>query len=207
MLVFGGLVLAALVAMTWFREADYYAKFKNGNNPLVAQSIHVRRYLGTPFQGAVGTARIALEEQDRPAHVLKPWKNALPTFFLPEEDKKDEALGRNQWSLDRIDIDEELTTNSALTQLYGDMGIACFPFMGLAAFLFSWLAGVTWKQRNPLCFVSLILLYGFFELWRMFIFNQGCMVFMEAEIVACCSLAAVLPWCRNDSQRFLLDRR
>ena len=207
LLVFGGLGFVTLASMTWLREAGYYARFEHGDNPVWAQCLHVRRYVASPFQGAAGTARIAWEEPNRPLGSLKPWKNFLPTFLHSTEEKQNDAFGHNQWTLGQIDIDEELSTNSALAQLYGDLGIWCFPFMGLTALVLAWGIGLAWKLDNPLFLLSLIPLYGFFELWRMFLFNQGFVFFLLAEIVACSFLTVLLPWRRNDNQQFLIDRR
>jgi len=76
-----------------------------------------------------------------------------------------------------IDIEPELTTNSAFVHLHAKIGYFAWPYIGLICcfmgFVFSWLASF-----GETCFLLPCgaILYGCAELWRLDLFHQGIFV-------------------------------
>jgi hypothetical protein len=103
-------------------------------------------YLGSPFNVAVGAAR-----------------------RLDEITAGDPEVYREY-----IDIEPELSTNSAFVHLHAQMGYFCWPYIcvvcGFMGFLFSWLTSF-----GKTCFLlpCAAILYACAELWRLDLFQQG----------------------------------
>jgi len=103
-------------------------------------------YLGAPFHVSVGAAR-RLDEI---------------------------TAGGPELYREYIDIEPELTTNSAFVHLHAEMGYFAWPYVGLICcfmgFIFSWLTSF-----GKTCFLLPCgaILYGCAELWRLDLFHQG----------------------------------
>ena len=202
-----GIVLAcALMFMTWFREGGTYSDMVGTRNPVVMQYLQIKRYLGAPIQVSLGVSRIALDGDGPSERELNPWLSLTPTFWYPEHEKADNSGGLGlQWYLGAVDIEPNLTTNSAFALLFGRLSWWSFPFMALSAFLFSWLAMGLWRLEGPLFLASLPILYSFAELWRWYQFNHGFIIFQWGIVTALFIIVSVLPDFDREGDRVLRD--
>jgi hypothetical protein len=203
-LVFGALTFAALTLMTWSREAGLYGKLVGTDNPLMMQYMQIKRYLGAPIQVSLGVARLIWEDKHANPKNMKYWKPVTPTFLHPQKEKDySRGTGIWLWYEDNVDIDKGLTTNSAMAAIYPDMGLVIFPFMSLLSFVGAWVYGRFWTSDGPLVMIALVVLYGFFELWRTYVFNNGFFIFQLTEIGLASVIGAVVYRFRLDYSQAL----
>lgn len=177
-LVLGAIFALGIGAMTFVRTAGSYAVRWGITNPLMMGYIEVKRYVGVPIQVSLGTARLAFAGVGSrpPAGDLS---DVLPTFFRALERSRDHAGGiGEQWYLSEVDVSKNLTKNSAFATVVGSLGSIAIPFIGVTSLLFGFVFG--WLHRGSVASVcaSLVVLYGFAELWRTYYFNSGSFLFL-----------------------------
>jgi hypothetical protein len=142
--LFAGILFIILSFLNSSRNSNFYA----GRNLSFAEASvsEVITYLGSPFQVAMSAARRT----------------------------DDIAGGRTDFYREFIDVEEELTTNSAFVQLHEQMGYVCWLYIGVICcfmgFMFSWLASF---GRTSFLLPCGAILYGSAELWRLDLFQQG----------------------------------
>jgi hypothetical protein len=140
-----GLALFAILSLlNSSRNSNFYAK--RDLSFTEASVSEIITYLGSPFQAAISASH-------RTDEVAAEAPDAYREF---------------------VDIEEELTTNSAFVQLYEQMGFASWFYIGaiccFMGFMFSWLASF---GKTCLLLPCGAILYGSAELWRLDLFQQG----------------------------------
>jgi hypothetical protein len=122
-------------------------------------------YLGTPMQVSIGVA------------------NQWGQSRITSDDK------------DKVDHEPSLTTNSAFSELYSEIGALAFGAINLQAFAFSLLAGWASKQRSIYVYMVYPLVsYGFAEIWRADLLRTGMFICLTAiAMVVPIGLATAYP--------------
>lgn len=193
-------------AMTFFnysRNANFYKKTYGAENPVEMQLIELKRYIGEPFRVTLSCATIiAAGNADRAAADLD-WQDAvLPTFF--REHSAPTLANDVRWYHNLVDVDRSLTANSAFVDIVPTMGMAAFPF--IFAVSFACAICVAWLPRHG--FLPTLsggaILYGFAELWRLFLFNEGVLIFL---VLAPIATAAIVRLITNSRASGMDDRR
>ena len=141
------ILFAMLSLLNSSRNSNFYA---NRNLSLLEASIsEIVTYLGAPFHVSIGAAR-RLDEL---------------------------TSGGPETYREFIDIEPELTTNSAFVHLHERLGYICWAYIAAACcgmgFVFCWLTSL---GRTCLLLPCGAILYGSAELWRLDLFHQGIFV-------------------------------
>jgi hypothetical protein len=139
-----GFLFLVLALLNLSRNADYYER--NNLSFGLAGVSEILAYAGSPFQAAVGSAKVA---------------DQLAGF------------GGDQYR-DYVDIEVNLNTNSAFTLLLQQMGYTMWPYFALVClvmgFLFAALASL---GRTVFLLPCGAILYASAEIWRLDLFQQG----------------------------------
>jgi hypothetical protein len=174
----------AVSAMTFVRSAGTYVVSWGVTNPLTMGYIETKRYLGAPIQVSLGTARLAFAGLGS-----RPPSDAVyeivPSFLSAKHNRSDHAGGiGQQWYLGQVDVSAKLTRNSAFSIVLGVLGAKAIPFIGIVSFVLGLAYG--WLHRGGIAAVtaSLVVLYGFAELWRTYYFASGSFVFLVGLAIA-----------------------
>jgi len=161
------LLFLVLTPLNYSRNAAFYERYYDVTNPFEMNAQEAVSYLGSPFQVSLGVVNHDLEGSPDAADLQKYLlPSYLPTLFPADASSEREYRGI-------VDIEDSLTTNSALAHLYIAMGFAAFPFVTIVAFLAAFAAGHLSRYENYLRLGAWGLIYAFAELWRAFLFNQG----------------------------------
>ena len=158
----------ALMLFNYSRNYLYYENL-GANNMNTALIGEAVSYLGAPFQGS-GTAL----------------------------DKLDSLWGNSSFLYADGAIEQSLTTNSAIAELITQVGLigALFAALFLLVFCF-FLGSMAGQYNNYTVLLYSISLYGFAELWRIFMFNKGIFITLYVSLIFSCFcsllLRSVLP--------------
>jgi hypothetical protein len=187
------IVFVGLTAFNYARNANYYENH-GISNPLEMNLYQTSAYLGAPFQVSIGVANsIASGDLVVAGDPLLSLQAVAPTFI----DFKKVNLGTGTYN-ERygpdVSIASNLTTNSAFADTYvkyGWWGLAyTVLILAIAAFGF----GVFARYRSVIGVIAALLLYGFAEYWRIFLYNQGILIFLLLASIAAAIFALALPW-------------
>lgn len=173
------LTATALGALNYSRNGGYY-RVRGVSDPasmLVYQSVS---YLGAAFEGGSVTGEVLLGRTT--ASPVLGFDNVLDPFvpsFVPGFD----SGGSGGISIHEIStIDEALTTNSMFAEITLALGIVPMLASQLAIFSAAALVGFLLRQRTLASGLAAgPLLYGFVELWRLNLFNDGLVIFCVAS--------------------------
>ena len=145
--LFSGAMFLILSVLNISRNASYYERNKLSFG--LAGASEIITYVGSPFQVAVGSAKVA----DKLA-----------------------GFGGDQYR-DWVDIDFNLNTNSAFALLLQQMGYWSWPYLALVCLVMGFLFGamVSWGKTVFLLPCGAIL-YASAELWRLDLFQQGAFI-------------------------------
>ncbi len=156
-------VVILLFVFNSSRNMNYYAQ--RGNYGFFESGIsEIMAYLGAPFQASL----------------------AIGNNPLVLTGKQDPSFASN--------IEPNLTTNSALADLVGRFGIAV-TFFGMFVFASATglLMGILHQLKNT-CFALAycILLYGYAEIWRIFLFDKGIFIILFTASLLLPSIAIII---------------
>lgn len=186
--IFGG-----LTAFSYFRTANYYDA-RGVTNPVEMTTLQIAAYLGTPFQVSLGVAdKIVAGKYTVPGGPVKSLVAVSPTFLkIAESQNKLTTQNQPRYGGD-ISVARNLTTNSAFADTYSRYGWwgLCYVILGLGVAAF--LIGVFMRYRSVISVVAAVLLYGFADFWRIYLFNAGFMIFLVGIVVACAVAALLIP--------------
>ncbi|UTR06081.1 hypothetical protein MM326_18685 [Alkalihalobacillus sp. LMS6] len=159
----------ALAAFNYSRNANFYNDNYNLTSPIVMNIAEMITYLGAPFQATLGV----LNNIEHFNHT--PSISEIFSFIIPETFHGILGLDVNFVSTYRnfVDIEASLTTNSSLVLLVDSIGYYSLFIVILTVLIYSILIGHFNKYSNALVFISYVFLYCIFEIWRLFLFNQG----------------------------------
>jgi hypothetical protein len=191
-----------IVPLNYVRNAGFYEKFYGVRDPVTMSAYEAISYLGGPFQVSVGVANNAGALGSGPT-VGTPQSVAqylLPTYFPLKFD--DVARAEVRYRI-YVDVQPQLTTNSALAAMYGAMGALSFLVMPALLFFWAVAAGHFSRYRAAVFLVTYVLAYCFLEFWRVFVFNFGIIHFLviclTAPPLALAASRALVLWRRNRS--------
>jgi hypothetical protein len=177
LLVVGVVTAVTLSALNVSRNGGWY-RVRGITNPAEMQLYQSASYVGAPVEGgsAAGRALLGYTDTVPPwafGRVLEPF---VPTFFT------DAGSGRTAISIHDIStIEPNLTTNSVFAELTLRFGIV--PMVASLLAIFALAAVVGALLRAPTLATVLAagpLLYGFAEVWRLYLFNDGLLIFCVA---------------------------
>jgi len=137
-----GLVFFFLSILNVSRNADFYGQ--QHKSFAVAGLSEILRYLGSPFQAAIGSASIT------------------------------DRLAAGDSYRNHVDIMEELNTNSAFVLLYEQMGNFCWGYIALICFFMGFVFEKLLSLGKTIFLLPCgAILYGTAELWRLDLYHQG----------------------------------
>jgi hypothetical protein len=169
--------VALLVATNYSRNAERYEE-RGIDSPLEMAWVNAQAYLATPTQVTVAVSAAAMDGRAEPPTAGDAFLSPLVPPYVSKrvfDDSRPDPWGL---SLDEryqgtVDLLPDLVTNGAaidLLMLYGWWALIG-AFLNLA--LFAWFAARLLLSGPVGAAVSGALLYGFAELWRIFLFNSG----------------------------------
>lgn len=163
------LLFIALTIFNYSRNANFYNAVYGIENPVMMNLAEIITYLGAPFQATLGVFNNIWEFDRVPGFI------ELVSFLIPETFHSLIGIETSFVSTYRsfVDIEDSLTTNSAAVQLIDSLGFYSIFIMGITILFYSILIGHFSKYNNILAFISYVFLYCSFEVWRLFLFNQG----------------------------------
>lgn len=178
------LTFSVVVGFTYLRSAGTYKEELGIENPLLVTGVELSRYAAMPIQVTIGVGEIVAKSdavERRSVRLIY----LAPTFLHPEDMKSDNSGGvGEQWYLSRIDLPPTLTTNSAYAALIGYLSYWAFLFMPVICFSFAFIffifSGLGSLEARLL---QGLVLYGFFEIWRLYLFSAGSFVYMFLLLV------------------------
>lgn len=186
------LAAAVLVAFTYVRSAGTYRAELGITNPVAVTGVELSRYAAMPIQVSLGVANLITNSEIVENRPVRPIYLA-PTFFQPDDIESDNSGGiREQWYLGRIDLPVTLSTNSALAACVGYLGLWAFLLVPLicAFYAFVFHALNTAKSLELKIFQGIVL-YAFFELWRLYFFSSGAFIYLNLVMLSyCCAMIA-----------------
>ncbi|MGY4858075.1 hypothetical protein [Cryobacterium sp. AP23] len=169
--LFGG-----LTAFNYARNAGYYERH-GVENAIEMNAYQLAAYLGTPIQVSLGVSeQISTGKLAVSGDPLLSLQAVAPTFV--DFEKVNLGTGTKDQRYGAVSVADNLTTNSAFADTYVKYGwwgvIYTLLVLAVAAFGF----GVFARYRSVVAILAAVLLYGFAEYWRIFLFNQGILVFL-----------------------------
>ena len=185
-------LLLVLTVLNYVRTAGTYEKF-GVDNPLAMNFFQIAAYLGAPAQVSVGVSTaISKGEFFVSGHPISSLHAILPTFLDFEKAPFGDGTVSGRYD-GLVSVAENFNANSAFADTYAKYGwwglfyIVCA--LGFAAFLF----GVFAQYKSVVAVVSAVLLYGFADFWRGFLFNQGVLIFLVLLSMAAAAFALYWP--------------
>jgi hypothetical protein len=169
--LFGG-----LTAFNYARNAGYYERH-GVDNAIEMNAFQLGAYLGTPVQVSLGVAdQVSTGKLAVAGDPVLSLQAVAPTFV--DFKKVNLGTGTKEERYGDVSVADNLTTNSAFADTYvkyGWWGVTyTLLVLALAAFGF----GVFARYRSVVAILAAVLLYGFAEYWRIFLFNQGILIFL-----------------------------
>jgi hypothetical protein len=183
--VAGGVLFAATIPLNYVRNANTYEAL-GIYDPVLMNVSQVVAYLGAPTQVALGQAN-ALYAVD--PSTMRPWKATavLPTYL--QSTSANQTIGINGRYGSGVDVNASLTTNSVFADTLAHAGPLGLLSVLSIAFAASILIGHFRQYPGPASLAAGVLLYGFAEWWRTFVFTAGFLHFSFLLAVGACLLA------------------
>ncbi len=170
-------IIVAMVFFNYSRNSRYYGKVYGVDNPITMQLGEMKRYAGEPFRASIACCSVLAGSQaDRIDADLTPKEIILPGFLI-EKGRVPREL-EIRWYHRYVDVDDSLTTNSAFLDIMPVLGAWAIPFIGFVSLMMG--IAAAWLPRHgflPTLSAGAIT-YGFAELWRIYLFNQGILIFL-----------------------------
>lgn len=177
--IFGIGIFAVFTVFNYVRNGNYYRLF-GVEDPILMNIYQILTYVGAPSQVSLGVASsIANGQFDKTSTVESAIDAIVPTFWQDGKTSKSVATDLATYGYS-VDIAPNLNTNSAFADTYAKYG-----WYGLAAILIaicsaSLLFGIFSRIGGVYAAGAGVIGYGFAEFWRLFLFNQGILVFLVA---------------------------
>lgn len=176
-------VLGILTLANYSRNATYYEVVKGTTNPISMMVSETVTYVGSPFQVAVATTH---DDTVHPTgnQIVSGIGNLLtPTFFTASSTP---GGGGTEWYRGKVSIESGLTTNSALAQVYGMLGLWALPAMALIFTIAGFVMGHLSRYRSYMALGAFVVGYCFAETWRIYLFSQGIVWFLMLALWFAC---------------------
>lgn len=173
------LIFLITVPFNYVRNANFY-EARGISSPFAMNASQIVAYLGAPTQVAVATAdswyRGALEP-----YRGSPIESVIPTY-LSHSDAETSLTDFAQYPAN-VEIALQYNTNSAFAHSIVQSGLAGLLVMVLVCFIVSIGISVANASMSPLSLIAAPGLYGFSELWRVYLFNAGIIHFIALSVI------------------------
>jgi hypothetical protein len=189
--LFGG-----LSAFNYARNAGYYERH-GVDNVIEMNAFQLAAYLGTPVQVSLGVAdQVSTGRLAVSGDPVLSLQAVAPTFV--DFKKVNLGTGTKEQRYGDVSVADNLTTNSAFADTYVKYGWWGVTYTLLVLALAGFGFGVFARYRSVVAILAAVLLYGFAEYWRIFLFNQGILIFLVLATAAglIISLAAEATFAR-----------
>lgn len=171
----GFVAVSGLTVLNYVRNARFYETW-GVTNPIEMSWHQALTYLSAPFQVSLGVANGLLDGTFTPKTDLLLAGNAVrPTFFGSGLEEGLRGSARYDYV---VDISTSLTTNSAFADSIANYGVWSLGWLVLVVGITLYIAGYFTQFNSVLLAIPAICLYGLAEFWRLFLFNQGILVFL-----------------------------
>lgn len=187
-----GVLLGGLTAFNYVRNSNYYEQL-GITNPIAMNFFQVAGYLGAPAQVSIGVAGAITDGRlIIPGAPVASLGAVIPEFLVLNKSGVPQHLADRYGNM--VSIANNFNANSAFADTYGVFGFwgLAYIFLGfaLAAFLF----GVFVRYRSVVSIIPGVVLYGFAETWRLFLFNHGILIFLLLSAAGGILFALSFPW-------------
>lgn len=175
------LVFAALTVFNYFRNAQYYLA-SGVSDPVSMNFYQIAAYLGAPFQVSLGVANGIMNRGYSTSS--DPISSALlivPTFLRPEGEGTGQAAARSISQV--VQVASSLTTNSAFANVFATYGWWGLGYILMTMFVAGWLFGYISHFRSIVVVAGAVVAYSLAEMWRIFLFPQGLVVYLLLAIL------------------------
>lgn len=175
----GSAVFAGLVAFNYFRNARFYEAF-GVTDPISMNFYQVAAYLGSPFQVSLGVADgIANRGYAVAGDPVGALALLVPSFLRPDGVE----FGSNGSFAAFVQVAPNLSTNSAFGDTFADYGWWGLIYVVLTLVAAGYLAGFVSKFRSLVIVAGAVVCYGLAEVWRLFLFPSGLMVYLLLSVL------------------------
>lgn len=179
--VSAALVFAALTVFNYFRNAQFYVA-SGISDPVSMNFYQIAAYLGAPFQVSLGVANgITNRGFVIPSDPVSSALLVVPTFLRPESDGTGLAAARS--ISDVVQVASSLTTNSAFANVFATYGWWGLGYVLLTMFFAGCLFGYVSHFRSIVVVAGAVVAYSLAEMWRIFLFPQGLVVYLLLAIL------------------------
>lgn len=183
-------IFAVLAALNFFRNARYYVSY-DVHDPILMNWYQILTYLGSPFQVSSGVADAIVKGLfDSRGGFAESLSILVPTFL---QDKSVGAIaGSESRYANQVDVAGNLTTNSAFADLYNGLGWWGLIWSLLAVLVAGFVFGHCKQYRSSMALAAGLSLYLLAEYWRIFLFNQGIVIYLFLCIFSCSIFSAFM---------------
>lgn len=197
-IVAGCSIFGVLGALNFFRNANYYA-LNDVDNPVLMNWYQILTYLGAPFQASGGVAS-AIFSGTFPSRgtFIDSLAIMTPTFF--HEKNLGSIIDSHARYANQVDVAGNLTTNSAFADTYDALGVWGLIWSLLAFIIAGVIYGHCRQYKSGMALAAGLSLYLIAEYWRIFLFNQGIVVYLFLAIFVGSALAVWLTSTRLDDK-------
>jgi hypothetical protein len=173
------------------RNRDFYKEKYGVTNVFLMNAYETIAYVGAPFQVSVSVASQAAHDFVTLDQVVAGVRDTVTPSYVPgRPNVQDEEQSYRAYT----DVEESLTTNSALAMLYSILGLYAFPLATFVVLIGGLVAGHASQYRSYFCLTSFAVSYCFLEFWRTYLFNEGIIQF-------CVLVLIVVPLTIRSSRR------
>ena len=181
--------IVSILILNWLRNMNYYFLINGDFSIFLAGLQEIIKYVGTPFQAQFGILNSNIDFSS--GSIVEILKGILYFFipsFLQPSDGAFFLVDMNKLGeyRDFIDIDPNLSTNSIFVEMYSVIGFYCFPYMFFCAIFFSALFRIFNRENIAGKVISGLIGYCFLEVWRVYTFNSGIIIFNIILIFSIC---------------------
>ncbi|MFH5878528.1 hypothetical protein [Arthrobacter sp. NA-172] len=172
----GLVVFCLLGVLNFFRNAKYYVVY-GVDNPLLMNCYQILSYLGAPFQVSEGVAGSIFQGTfpDR-GDFVRSLQILIPTFF--QDKNAGSVIGSDSLYANQVDVAGNLTTNSAFADMYNTVGTWGLLWSLIAVLVAGMIYGHCKQYKSGMVLGAGLALYLLAEYWRIFLFNQGIVVYL-----------------------------
>ncbi|HEX3898782.1 MAG TPA: hypothetical protein VHW74_06385 [Mycobacteriales bacterium] len=185
---FGIAMFVAITPVAYSRNADYYRAEAGVTNPFAVSADQVVAYLDTPSQVSLGVASGMVDGRvgklGSPSDAVSAVR---PTFLQTNKTGANAPTDPGTYNY-TVDVLPNYTTNSVFGDTAARYGFAGLLAVLIAYFLAAMLFGRLERGGGLGVLASGVILYVFSEAWRLFVLNQGFVIFILLLLLA---LAAV----------------
>jgi hypothetical protein len=173
-IILGLVAVGLLVEANYLRNANFYGEYYGTTNAFAMAGSEAVTYVGAPTQVALGTANDRTVHPSGSERAAGVYEMITPSF-LPLAPKN---LNTN-WYRGLVSVENGLTTNSALSTIYGQLGFGWgLLAMSGVAVVAGWLMGHFSRYRSYMALGTFVAGYCFAELWRIYLFSEGIVWFL-----------------------------